>query len=249
LLATERQGRLETTGLWLRVRERIERDRPAFVVFDTLGNLYGANENDRAIVQQFINVLRSLAVDYGTTVLILAHPSKTGMNSGDGTSGSTAWNNAVRSRLYLTRPDDTSNDVPERVLRVMKSNYAAPGGETLLRWQNGVFMRPGVAEDGAHVPGETQQARAERVFLKLLRLHDEQGQWVKQGNTSPHYAPKVFAGHVAREGVKQLDFKHAMERLLADGRIVNIIIQDKKNRRPETWITFPQKDVPGHIRA
>jgi hypothetical protein len=46
--------------------------------------------------------LRGLALETSSTALLLAHPSLSGMASGSGTSGSTAWSNSVRSRLYLT---------------------------------------------------------------------------------------------------------------------------------------------------
>ncbi|MDP6385061.1 MAG: hypothetical protein QGI93_02590, partial [Planctomycetota bacterium] len=49
--------------------------------------------------------------------------------TGSGFSGSTAWNNSVRSRLYLTKPklgddDQADHRTPERLLRAMKSNYS-----------------------------------------------------------------------------------------------------------------------------
>ena len=61
--------------------------------------------------------------------MLLAHPSLTGMNTGTGTSGSTAWNNSVRSRLYLDRVRESGiePDPDARVLRTMKSNYGPVG--------------------------------------------------------------------------------------------------------------------------
>ena len=65
---------------------------------------------------------------------MLSHPSLTGINSGTGTSGSTAWNNSVRSRLYLSRivQDGYEQNPDARVLRTMKSNYSGIGGEIAL---------------------------------------------------------------------------------------------------------------------
>ncbi len=69
-------------------------------------------------------MLRDLAIDHDCAVLLLSHPSLTGLNSGTGTSGSTAWNNSVRSRLYLqaTSPDT-------RTLKVVKANHGKVGDE------------------------------------------------------------------------------------------------------------------------
>ena len=60
---------------------------------------------------------------------------ESGMNSGDGTSGSTHWNNAARSRLYFSsvKDDDTL-----RELQVKKSNYGPKGETVRVRWQRGV---------------------------------------------------------------------------------------------------------------
>jgi hypothetical protein len=35
------------------------------------------------------------------SVVLIAHPSLTGINTGTGISGSTQWHNSVRARFYL----------------------------------------------------------------------------------------------------------------------------------------------------
>ena len=63
------------------------------------------------------------------------------MNSGDGGGFSTAWNNSVRSRLYLRRP---KSDAPEasdrRILEVKKSNYGPTGAIIPLLYAEGRFI-------------------------------------------------------------------------------------------------------------
>jgi hypothetical protein len=80
------------------------------------------------------------------------------MASGSGTSGSTAWNNSVRSRLYLTQ-DDANPDA--RILKFMKSNYGPKGEPMKLIWRNGLFVPESVAEVVA-------TASKAVVFLELL---------------------------------------------------------------------------------
>ena len=82
--------------------------------------------------------------------IVLAHPSLSGLDRGSGTSGSTAWHNAVRSRLFLTRPepvDGFSLDPDLRVLKTVKSNYARAGEAIGLRRRDGssscAATRPG----------------------------------------------------------------------------------------------------------
>src|SRR5690606_40940583 len=64
-------------------------------------DLFGGDEINRNQVRRFIGMLRALAIAFDTAVVLLSHPSVQGMQTGTGTSGSTAWNNSVRSRLYL----------------------------------------------------------------------------------------------------------------------------------------------------
>ena len=82
------------------------------------------------------------------TILLLGHPSVAGKASGSGYSGSTAWNNAVRSRMYLTRPEEGAGD--ERILTRGKANYASSGDETAVRlfFADGVLHAQQDADDG-----------------------------------------------------------------------------------------------------
>ena len=89
----------------------------------------GGNENYRFQVRSFINLLRRWAMEMDGGVIITAHPSNFGLSQGTGISGSTAWNNSVRSRIYLTKPKDDvddfgeQEDTNERILKLMKNNY------------------------------------------------------------------------------------------------------------------------------
>ncbi len=152
------------------------------------------------------------------------------MSSGKGTSGSTAWNNSVRSRLYLDRvlePDGSEPDKSLRALRVMKANYAETGGEILLRWSKGAFERVGTpAEFNLGEAAASANAlhdadrRAERVFIALLAKFATQGRNVSHKKGSSNYAPLVFAKYrVGSEGIKKPAFESAMDQLLEDGKI------------------------------
>ena len=103
LLAIEGQLSLIESELFKELESRAEQEDPALIVIDTLADVYPANENDRAKVRQFVGILRGLAIRQKCAVMLLGHPSLTGLNSGSGTSGSTAWHNSVRSRLYMSR--------------------------------------------------------------------------------------------------------------------------------------------------
>ena len=142
----------------------IERIRPRLVVLDALADVYAGEENARAQARQFIGLLRGLAIKHDLAVVLIAHPSLSGMAADSGTSGSTAWSNSVRARLYLERILDEGNreiDPDLRVLRVKKSNYGPVGLELRLRWQSGAFVLDGNA---ASFDKLAAHAKAERVF-------------------------------------------------------------------------------------
>ncbi len=219
LLAVEGPNGLEPTPLLAEVEEEARRIPDlAWVGLDTSADLFPANENDRAAVRQFIGILRGLAMRLGCAVILLSHPSLTGLNSGTGTSGSTAWNNSVRSRLYLERIKDGAHepDVDARKLTVMKANYDRAGGEILLRWERGVF----VAQDTGPAPTGLDRlasgAKAERVFLKLLDEFTSQGRFVSP-NSSLTYGPLVFSRAPGAEGVSKRALISAMELLFSRG--------------------------------
>ena len=106
LAMADRSGKLHPSPLYQEIDARMRDEAPALVVLDTLADLFPGNENDRAQARQFVGMLRGLAIRHECAVVMLAHPSLSGLNSGTGTSGSTGWNNSVRSRLYLERVKD-----------------------------------------------------------------------------------------------------------------------------------------------
>jgi RecA-family ATPase len=198
--------------------EIVETRKPRLLVLDTLADVFAGNENARSEARQFIGLLRGLAIDHGLAVVLVAHPSLFGMATGSGTSGSTAWSNSVRSRLYLEiikGEDGREIDADLRVLRVMKANYARAGHEVRLRWRDGCFILEGSAGGFDKLVADTN---AENVFLHLLAAFTAQGRDVSP-NVSNTYAPAVFEKHPDGRRVNKKQFASAMERLLTAKRI------------------------------
>jgi RecA-family ATPase len=211
-------GLIAPTAVFRGLVALIERIKPRLVVLDALADMYAGEENARAQARQFIGLLRGLAIKNDLAVVLISHPSLSGMASGSGTRGSTAWSNSVRARLYLERILDEGNreiDPDLRVLRVKKLNYGPIGLELRLRWQNGAFVLDGPAGGFDKMAAD---AKAERVFLDLLSDLAAQGRDVSP-NRSATFAPAVFARHPNADGLTKRSFEGAMERLLASKRI------------------------------
>ena len=189
------------------------------VVLDSLHDLFGGNENSRPHARQFVSMLRGLAMDIDGAVVFCAHPSLSGLASGTGSSGNTAWNNAVRSRLYLTRPSADEGafvDDTERVLRRMKSNYSSTGDTIDLVWRDGVFQP--VAPPQGIFAGMASR-NAETAFLDGLDAMTVAKRPLSDSSRSGNYAPKVILKTPHGKGFKLYDLVGAMERLFADGKI------------------------------
>lgn len=219
----DRSGRLHPTDRWAQFADLARGWEPALIALDNLADVFAGEENSRPQARQFIGLLQGLAADLGAAIVLIGHPSLAGMASGTGSSGSTAWNNSVRSRLYLTRPatDDGEPASPDaRVLTVKKANYGPANGDMRLRWVAGAF-RP---EDEASptmgpVDRQIAEERVERVFLDLLAAFAAEGRRVSEVKCST-YAPAAFATDPRAGGITRKGFAAAMARLFAAGEIV-----------------------------
>jgi RecA-family ATPase len=210
-----RGGALTPTAGYEALRGHVEAIRPSLIVLDTLADMFGGNEVDRAQVRQFVAILRGLALEFDAAVLLLSHPSLTGLSNGSGLSGSTAWNNSVRSRLYLRRDEHDPNT---RILETMKANYGAIGQQIRLGWERGVFVELGrTSSDPVHK--HIAETAVDELFLKLLSEFQAQGRDVSPNPKSQHFAPLAFSKTAEGKTHRKPGFVAAMERLFQYGRI------------------------------
>jgi RecA-family ATPase len=215
----EQSCRISGTRRLDALKTRVYEIRPRLLVLDTLADVFAGNENSRSEVRQFVGLLRNLAVENRLAVVLLAHPSLTGINSGSGLSGSTAWNNSVRSRLLLDRPRGDKGDEVDpdlRVLRGMKANYARGDASIWLRWQKGRWAPDGSLES---FNGVATQAKVDQVFLDLVGRFQAEGRDVSP-NRGPTYAPAILSSHPDALGVSRKALELAMNRLLGAKKIV-----------------------------
>lgn len=239
LSVPNRAGVMEPTPLWNRVIATARDFKPGFVVLDTAADLFGGDEIKRSQVRQFISMLRKLAMEIDCAIVLLAHPSVDGMRSGTGSSGSTAWNNSVRSRLYLTTASGDGADPDVRILTTMKANYGKKGGEIRMRWQEGVF----VLDDGkpTAVTGLLNK-KADETFRSLLSAVNRTGQRVASSR-GVNYAPAVLAARPDADGFTKKQFEAAMQRLLADG-IIKVVWEGSPSKKRQRLIVSAEDFGP-----
>jgi RecA-family ATPase len=133
-------GEMKRTAVWAALRDDAVRWGATVIIVDTIADTYSGSEIDRAQVNTFVkSCLGRLAQEINGSIIALGHPSMSGMASGNGSSGSTAWSNAARSRLYLRYPKGVETG-DTRELAGMKLNYGPKGALLKLKWSRGAFI-------------------------------------------------------------------------------------------------------------
>jgi RecA-family ATPase len=213
LAAFGKDGQIKPTGLFAAIETAAAEHGAGLIVLDASADMFGGNENERREVRAFVGALRGLAMRLDAAVVMLMHPSVDGIRSGRGYSGSTAWNNSVRSRLTFTVPvgeDGKETDPDVRVLQLAKTNRARSGERIHMRWAEGGFA---VIPAGASSnPGKDLSDEA--VFLELLDAVTRDGINVSAASKSSTYAPAEFAKRARGKETGKGALERAMHRLL-----------------------------------
>lgn len=234
MLVVSNRGELRTTDLWAALSQRVETLRPAIVILDSLADVYGWNEIVKVEVRTFVGMLRALGLRTNTTFVILMHPSLTGLATGTGLSGNVAWNNSVRSRMFLREPDKAGPaDKDFRVLEVMKNNRGERGLQIRLRYQSGVFV-----DVAGGKPKPFEEADIDNLVLRLVAEQLELGVRLTAGATS-NGLPNYLADEpeVKEQGLETKALRASMKRLLRAKRLVQV--EARKNGRTGYYLAPP----------
>jgi hypothetical protein len=143
------------TRTYFEMNNLVKAGEVGLVVVDNASDAYGGDEIQRRQVRAFIRSLMEVAKPVNCALLLLAHVDKTTSRSNksenaEGYSGSTAWNNSVRSRLFMKR-DESGNLTIEH----QKSNLGRCHEPLTLTWRDGelpqlansveIFLDPQIA--------------------------------------------------------------------------------------------------------
>jgi RecA-family ATPase len=215
LTTAGRDGLVRPTMTMLRLEKTIQTLRPVLVTIDHVSIAFGGSEIDRSIVGQNVGFMKQLAGICGSAVLGFQHVSYSGLNSDEGSSGSTQWHNAARARMWLRAvKDDETSELRELVIK--KQNYGKDGQKHLLRWQKpGLFVPVGTP---SLLERASEDAKVESAYLDCLRAIETQGRRVGP-YTGKNYAPAIFEDMPQARDCKAKAFTAAQERLFASGKI------------------------------
>jgi RecA-family ATPase len=222
LCAVTKSGRIETTPLYRQLYEAAGDIRPRNVSIDTLSHAFAGSEIDRVQVYGFMRHMQALAAVADGSVTVLAHPSLSGIASGSGMSGSTAWHGAARFRMYLTSVTAEQGEPADpdlREIRWLKNQYGPRGETMVLRFRAGLFLP--LAGDSP-LDRAAQEGRADEIFMGLLARYARENRRVSS-NTGTSYAPALFSREkeAISAGITSRHLADAMRRLFAAERIRN----------------------------
>jgi RecA-family ATPase len=214
-----RNGIIEPTARYRQLLEMAGDLKPKTISISSASNVFAGSEIDRAQVRQFINLLSRIAVAANGTVVLITHPSLTGISSGTGLSGSTQWHNGPRARAVMSSVNQKDGVAGEGLKKIEfhKNQYGTIQATIFVRFENGLFMP--VA--GASTANEAERMqRAEDLYLTFLERFTTQNQilFPKRG---PNCAATKFAEQpeAVAAGLKFRDFNTAQQRLLDAGKV------------------------------
>jgi RecA-family ATPase len=218
---TKGGGTVEVTKLYRQIYEAAGDIKPKNISIDTLSRAFSGNEIDRVQVYAFAMHMQALAMVAEGSVTVLSHPSLQGINSGSGLSGSTAWHGAFRFRQYLKGVKAGDGEQPDNDLRELefkKNQYGPRGDSIVLRYQRGLFLpEAGVS----NLDKASRSAKAEEVFIELLRRFSGEGRNVSENKNAPTYAPAKFEREeeARKFRLKKTELEQAMRDLFRTQKI------------------------------
>ncbi|MBP6815873.1 MAG: AAA family ATPase [Burkholderiaceae bacterium] len=162
------------------IESECERLHPVLLILDNIAQLFGGVENDRYEVTAFCNALAGIAQRHRCAVLLLGHVAKA---EGSEFSGSTAWEAATRTRLWLERREDGLIELHRK-----KANYAGRDS-VVLEYQAGALVEIDGKAGGA--ADSLVMAQAERDVLAALDVFTARQVATSQAPTATTYLPRL----------------------------------------------------------
>lgn len=221
------------TPAFLALQRDLQANPASLLVIDNASDTFGASEIERARVREFVRELSGLVKANGGAVLLLVHvPKVTARSRGkagdeESYSGSTAWHNSARSRLFMSEPDGASGDESRRTIAHQKCNVG-PKAEPLE-----VAVRPD-GTFGLWVPVELaggiqgvidraeQRERDTHALLRLVHEFFERGEYVSPNLRASTNAHAMFKNEAGFPGLS----KDEVTTLLREAQRIGLVIAE-----------------------
>jgi RecA-family ATPase len=221
LAGVSRSGKIEPTSRYAQLLQVAGDIKPKMIGIASSANVFAGSENDRTQTQQFVNLLNRVATVAHGSVVLISHPSLTGINSDSGLSGTTQWHNAVRARFFIKSVKAEPGEQPDDDLRELifkKNQYGRKSAAIVLRYRDGLFLPERSMSGLAKVAHDT---KADETFLDLLKRFTGEGRKVSHNENARNYAPATFAkeAEAKKHRLRKADLETAMRRLFEAKKI------------------------------
>jgi len=238
LFSAEGKDHGSITSTYAELHLLVKAENAGLVLIDNASDAFAGDEIQRKQVRGFIRSLKAIAKATDAAVLLLSHVDKGTSRArkaegGEGYSGSTAWHNSVRSRLFLTRDEQGL-----LTLEHQKSNLGKLREPLTLAWVDGGLPQV-IGQSGFN--GTQQQGRADDdkaiAMLRLMAEFESRGQYCSPGVTSIHHVHSVLKSDpdFQKLKLKQDDTKRIVTQCQRAGWIEPLEYRNANRKVCERW--------------
>jgi hypothetical protein len=176
LFSAESRGAGLLTDTYKEMSAIVQTEGIGLVIVDNASDAYGGDEIQRRQVRAFIRALAMVVKPTNAGCLLLAHVDKNTSKArtaegGEGYSGSTAWHNSARSRLFLSRGTDDL-----LTLEHQKSNLGRMREPIKLEWaEDGLPQLVNQSEMGDLLSSAASNAQGMKTKALLTMVAEFEG--------------------------------------------------------------------------
>jgi hypothetical protein len=228
LFKETKRGELSTTPEYDRLKRLVEKKGARYVFVDNASEVFEGDEVKRQHTKAFIRILKGLVRKTQGAVLLLAHVNKEtakgSFSNGQEYSGNSAWNNSVRSRLYL---GPASDEDPTLKLCHRKVNYGKKADPIDLAWTEGGLLE-GITAEQAGLVAEIRDTQQIKQLVDIIRAATVN---VPAAQTGPRTTHKVLSAlPLFPQGMRPKRLNKLIEQAFADGTL-KLEEYDTSNRK------------------
>lgn len=228
-----------TTRAYEELRRYVADNQIDVLIVDNASDAFDANEIDRARVRGFMRSLARIAMERNGAVLLLAHVDKStsrgdkGPNS-ESYSGSTAWHNSARSRMFMSRDKEGI-----LTLEHQKNNLTRKANPISLMWPDGGIPQLEYVPNGM-VLGIRDRGDA-KPLLKLIHEFSARGEFVSTAEVGPATAHAKLSGEPGfpKHLRKPADTMAAIRDAQRRGLLIREWHRTKDRKDKEHWSLTP----------
>ena len=240
LMVFDRHGNPRRTEVWNTLAKLclLYKDTLSMLFIDTLSDVFGGNEMDRGHSRQMIQqACVSIAQQCHCAVLLAAHPSLNSVTAGRGMSGSTGWEGAVRSRLYM-HPDEERDGLI--LLDQPKTNLGVKQDQKMLRMVDGYLVEVAGEEEIE----STREVECRSDLLRILYSVADRGYELTDSPKSDRCFWKVALREQrvtspAGTQWKRQDYELALDQLVQRGVIELVKTRPDREAREVRIVPLP----------